>query len=172
LTKAVLPYMRAQKSGVIAHFGSVGSWGGAPAGGLYSATKWAISGVTEALYAEVKEFGIDAVVIEPGYFRTGFLNAGAKVQTEQRLKDYDDTTAGKVRAMFEERAAKQAGDIEKGCKVIFDVLTKATGKEIPMRLPLGQDAYEGIKAKCDSTKELLEEWKPIITTTDHEVKYY
>ena len=46
VTRAVLPYMREQKSGAIAHFGSVGSWGGAPAGGLYCATKWAISGVS------------------------------------------------------------------------------------------------------------------------------
>lgn len=63
VTRAVLPYMRAQKSGVIAHFGSVGSWGGAPAAGIYSSTKWAISGVTESLYPELAPFGINVVVI-------------------------------------------------------------------------------------------------------------
>jgi NAD(P)-dependent dehydrogenase (short-subunit alcohol dehydrogenase family) len=164
--------MRAQKSGGIAHFGSVGSWGGAPAAGLYNSSKWAISGVTEALKPEVAPFGIEVTVVEPGYFRTGFLNAGAKVQSQIRLKEYDETAAGQIRAVFEERAAKQQGDIEKGCKVIVDVLTKASGKEVPLRLPLGPDAYETIKAKCDSTKELLEEWKDVTCSTDHEVKYF
>jgi NAD(P)-dependent dehydrogenase (short-subunit alcohol dehydrogenase family) len=164
--------MRAQKSGVIAHFGSVGSWGGAPAGGLYCATKWAISGVTEALYAELAPFGINAVIIEPGYFRTGFLNPGARLLTETRMDDYEKTAVGQVRAMFEERNNKQAGDVEKGARVIFEVLTKKDGKEIPMRLALGSDAYQTIGKKCDDTKALLEEWKDVIESTDHDVQYY
>jgi hypothetical protein len=77
-----------------------------------------------------------------------------------------------VRRIFEERNNKQAGDVEKGCRVIFEVLTKKGGKEIPMRLALGSDAYETIKKKCDDTKALLEEWKEVMTSTDHEVKYY
>ena len=172
VTRAVLPYMRAQKSGVIAHFGSVGSWGGAPAGGIYNSTKWAISGVTEALYAELAPFGIHAVIVEPGYFRTGFLNPGARLFTEARMDEYEATAVGQVRRMFEERNNKQAGDVEKGCRVIFEVLTKNGGKEIPMRLVLGSDAYETIGTKCDNTKALLEEWKDVITSTDHDVKYY
>jgi len=172
VTRAVLPYMRAQKSGVIAHFGSVGSWGGAPAGGIYCSTKWAISGVTEALYAELSPFGINACIIEPGYFRTGFLNPGARQFTEARMDDYENTAAGQVRKEFESKNNKQAGDVEKGCRVIFEVLTKKGGKEIPMRLVLGTDGYEAIQNKCDSTKALLEEWKDVITSTDHEVKYY
>lgn len=172
VTRAVLPYMRAQKSGVIAHFGSVGSWGGAPAGGIYCSTKWAISGVTEALYAELAPFGINVVIIEPGYFRTGFLNPGARLLTDARMDEYEATAVGQVRRMFEERNNKQAGDVEKGCKVIFEVLTKKGGKEIPMRLALGSDAYETIGKKCDNTKALLEEWKEVIMSTDHEVKYY
>ena len=203
VTRAVLPYMRAQKSGVIAHFGSVGSWGGAPAGGIYCGTKWvrsllmtlpetlreqhiqywiretrvltqeqAISGVTEALYAELSPFGINACIIEPGYFRTGFLNPGARLFTEARLDEYENSAVGQVRAMFEERNNKQAGDVEKGCRVIFEVLTKKDGKEIPMRLALGTDAYEAIGRKCDSTKALMEKWKDVIVSTDHDVKYY
>ncbi|KAK3050089.1 hypothetical protein LTR09_008744 [Extremus antarcticus] len=171
VTRAILPYMREQKSGTIAHFGSVGSWGGAPAGGLYCATKWAITGVTESLRPELAGFGIDVCVIEPGYFRTGFLNAGARIGTEVRMKEYDEGAAGQVRAVYNEKADKQLGDVEKGCKVIFEVLTKKGGREVPMRLVLGSDAYEMIKAKCDSTKELLEEWKEVICSTDHEVKY-
>lgn len=164
--------MRQQKSGVIAHFGSIGSWSGTPAGGIYNATKWAISGATEALHAEVKEFGIDVVIVEPGYFRTGFLNAGARMQSEVRIKEYDETAVGQVRALFDERNDKQLGDIEKGCRVLFDVMTKADGRAVPMRLALGSDAYTFITDKCDRTKELLDEWKDVTVATDHEVKYY
>lgn len=88
------------------------------------------------------------------------------------MDEYENSAVGQVRAMFEERNNKQAGDVEKGCRVIFEVLTKKTGKDIPMRLVLGTDAYEAIGTKCDSTKALLEEWKDVIISTDHEVKYY
>ena len=88
------------------------------------------------------------------------------------MDDYENTAAGQVRKVFESRNNKQTGDVEKGCRVIFEVLTKKDGKEIPMRLVLGSDAYEAIGAKCDSTKALMEEWKDVITSTDHEVKYY
>ena len=164
--------MRSQKSGVIAHFGSIGSWRGYAASGIYAACKWAMTGATESLYHEVAPMGIKVCIIEPGYFRTGFLNPGARVLTEARMKEYDDTTVGQVRALFNERNNKQLGDIEKGCKVIFEVLTQQGGKEVPMRLVLGSDGYEMIMGKCDETKVLLDEWKDIICSTDHDVKYY
>lgn len=164
--------MRQQKSGVIAQFGSIGSWHGTPAGGIYCGTKWAISGITESLRTEVAQLGIDVCCIEPGYFRTGFLNPGARLQTQARIKDYDDTAVGQVRALFEERNNKQLGDIEKGAKVIFDVLTKKNVREIPVRLALGTDAYESITGKCDETKKLLDEWKDVTSQTDHEEKFY
>ena len=157
VTRAVLPYMRQQKSGVIAQFGSLGSWRGYAASGIYASTKWAISGATESLYFEVAPLGISVCCIEPGYFRTGFLNPGARIQTEARIKEYDDTAVGDVRKLFNERNDKQLGDIEKGSKVIFEVLTKKNGKEVPMRLVLGSDAYATIVGKCDETKDLLSE---------------
>ena len=172
VTNAVLPYMRQQRSGVIAQFGSLGSWRGVAASGVYCGTEWAISGITESLRQEVAPLGIDVCCVEPGYFRTGFLNSGARMQTETRIKDYDETTVGQVRALFNERNNKQLGDIEKGRKVLFEVLTKRSGREIPQRLVLGSDAYETIHGKCDETKALLEEWKGVISSTDHEEKFY
>lgn len=160
--------MRKQKSGVIAQFGSLVSWRGVPAGGIYCATKWAVSALTETIRGEVAPLGIEVCCIEPGFFRTGFLHPGARIDTETRLQDYDDTIVGQMRAMFTEKDNKQLGDTEKGCKVMFDVLTKKDGKKIPERLPLGSDAYAGIKEKCDETKELLEVWKDVICSTDHD----
>jgi NAD(P)-dependent dehydrogenase (short-subunit alcohol dehydrogenase family) len=159
--------MRQQRSGQIALFGSVGSWRGGPAAGLYCATKWAVSGLAESLRLEVAPFGIGVCVIEPGYFRTGFLNAGARVQTKQRIKDYDESAVGQVRAFLEQVDNKQPGNLELGMKVIVDVFSLATVKEVPLRLVLGSDARVSIAEKCTSTLQYLEEEKGVIDGTDY-----
>jgi NAD(P)-dependent dehydrogenase (short-subunit alcohol dehydrogenase family) len=159
--------MRQQRSGRIALFGSVGSWHGGAAAGLYCATKWAISGLAESLRLEVAPFGIGVCVIEPGYFRTGFLNAGAKVQTQQRIKDYDESAVGQVRAFLEEVDNQQPGKLELGARVIVDVLSLERGGEVPVRLVLGSDARASIKEKCESTLRYLEEEKDLIDSTDY-----
>jgi NADP-dependent 3-hydroxy acid dehydrogenase YdfG len=68
VTRAVLPYLRAQRAGVVCNMGSIGGWRGTPVGGLYCATKWALAGVTQSLKAEVQDFGIEVVIVEPGWW--------------------------------------------------------------------------------------------------------
>lgn len=162
--------MRAQRSGVITTFGSLGSWGGGPAFGLYAATKWACSRLAESLRSEAAPFGIDVTVIEPGYFRTGFLNPGARILSEQRIKDYDESAVGHVRDLLSRTDDNQPGDVRKGADVIVDVLTKrgvAAGKEIPVRLVLGSDCQATIRSKLADTEKLLDEWKDISCSTDY-----
>ena len=65
---------------------------------------------------------------------------------------------------------KQPGDIKKGVRVMLDVLTGASGKEIPMRLVLGSDAYSMIREKCESTIKGLDEWKDLSVSTDLDEK--
>ena len=166
-TRAVLPYMRQQRSGNIALFGSVGSWHGGPAAGMYCATKWAVSGLAESLRLEVAPFGIGVCVVEPGYFRTGFLNAGARVFTERRIKDYDESAVGQVRAFLDKADNNQPGNLELGVKVIVDVFSLTTVKEVPLRLVLGSDARASIAEKCNSTLEYLEKDKEVIDGTDY-----
>lgn len=159
--------MRQQRSGNIALFGSVGSWHGGPAAGIYCATKWAISGLAESLRPEVAPFGIGVCVIEPGYFRTGFLNAGARVKTQQRIKDYDETAVGQVRAFLDQVDNNQPGSLEAGARVVVDVFSLKTVEEVPMRLVLGSDARASIAEKCTSTLEYLEGAKDVIDSTDY-----
>ncbi len=171
VTRAVLPHMRAAHSGVIANFGSLGSWRGGPAFSNYTGTKWACSGISESLYEELKPLGITCTVIEPGYFRTGFLNAGARVQSAKVIDDYTNTAAGQVRNALTTVDNNQPGDVVKGSRVIVDVLTKtgvAEGKDIPIRLVLGKDCVATIRQKCESTLALLKEWEPVISSTDHD----
>jgi len=169
-TRAILPYMRQQRSGRIALFGSSGSWSGAPGAGIYCATKWAVSGLAESLRCDVADFGIGVCVIEPGYFRTGFLNSGARVRTERRIGDYEGSAVGKTRAMLDQYDDKQPGDLEKGAKVVVDCFARGEGGEgVPVRLVLGSDCRAVIGEKCTGTLEYLEREKGVIDGTDYEV---
>lgn len=162
--------MRAQHSGSIAFFGSVGSWRGGPAAGLYCATKWACSAVAESLKPEVAPFGIDVSVIEPGYFRSGFLNPGARVFSQVRMKVYDESAVGDIRRILDNTDNNQPGDVKKGAEVIVDVFSKtgvAEGKDIPVRLVLGSDCQAGIRGKLEETRILLDEWKGVSESTDY-----
>lgn len=172
VSKAFLPYLRATEGHrTISNFGSIGSWRGGAGYGLYSGTKWACSGISESMYHELAPLGIAVTIIEPGYFRTGFLNAGAQIKSEKRIKEYDQTAVGKVRAVLDEVNNNQPGDVVKGVKVIVDILTKsgaAEGKEVPIRVILGKDCAAGVREKIEDTVKLLDEWESITTRTDHE----
>ncbi|KAJ9644390.1 hypothetical protein H2204_001742 [Knufia peltigerae] len=171
VTRAILPSMRTRRSGIIANFGSLGSWRGGAAFSNYAATKWACTAISESLYQELRPLGITCTVIEPGYFRTGFLNPGARIKSAKVIDDYTDTTVGDVRRALDTVDNKQPGDVVKGSKVVVDVLTRtggAAGRDIPLRIVLGKDCVQGIRQKCADTLKLLEDWEPIITSTDHD----
>jgi short-subunit dehydrogenase len=171
-SKAFLPYLRATGGHrTISNFGSIASWEGGAGYGLYNGTKFAVSGISEAMHEELAPLGIKVTVVEPGYFRTGFLNAGAKVVAKKIIQDYEDTAVGQLRAALEKTDNHQPGDVIKGAKVIVDILTEtgvAEGKEVPIRVPLGSDSTPAIKAKILRTQELMKEWEPITTNTNHQ----
>jgi NAD(P)-dependent dehydrogenase (short-subunit alcohol dehydrogenase family) len=87
VTRAVLPHMRARKSGVIAFIGSVGGWRGLVGAGIYCAAKWALVSVTESLKLENAHLGIECTVIEPGYFRTNFLDGNSLITSAKVIDD-------------------------------------------------------------------------------------
>ncbi|CAO2651440.1 Nn.00g040100.m01.CDS01 [Neocucurbitaria sp. VM-36] len=172
VSKAFLPYIRSTSGHrTVANFGSIGSWRGGPGYALYSGTKWACSGISESMYHELAPLGINVTVIEPGYFRTGFLNAGAQVKSEKRIKEYNESAVGHIRETLDKVNNNQPGDVVKGAKVIVDILTKtgvAEGKEVPIRVALGSDSPVVIMGKCEETIKLLNEWDGITNKTDHE----
>jgi NAD(P)-dependent dehydrogenase (short-subunit alcohol dehydrogenase family) len=75
MCQLVLPAMRAQRSGRIVNISSIGGTLVFPGGGFYHATKYAVEAISDALRFEVKGFGIDVVIVQPGIIRTGFANA-------------------------------------------------------------------------------------------------
>ncbi|KAK1247749.1 hypothetical protein MKX07_000637 [Trichoderma sp. CBMAI-0711] len=178
--QAFLPHMRAQEPvvggeeevrGVVATFGSLGSWRGSPSAGVYAMTKWACSALAETLALELEPFRIKATVIEPGYFRTGFLNPGARVSTKTRLEAYEDegTPTGRARRGLVATDGRQLGDVKKGAEVVVDVLTGtgvAKGRELPVRVVLGSDAEGVVRNKMAETGRILDEWREVIRSTD------
>ncbi|KAF2270071.1 NAD(P)-binding protein [Lojkania enalia] len=172
VSKAFLPYLRATPGEkTIANFGSIASWRAGAGYGLYNGTKFAISGISEAMREELAPFNVKVTVIEPGYFRTGFLNAGARVESKQHIQAYDDSLVGQLRQQLVKTDNQQRGDVVKGAKVCVDILTHsglAEGKDIPQRVALGSDSPPTIRGKMKDTEELLAEWDSITTNTDHE----
>ncbi|KAM5343447.1 hypothetical protein ACJ41O_011984 [Fusarium nematophilum] len=177
--KAFLPGMRGQevgeggKRGTVVTFGSVGSWRGGASYAVYAMTKACASSLAESLKEELAPFGIVATVVEPGYFRTGFLNPGARVSTGERIDAYEDeaTPTGKSRKALERTDGKQPGDVVKGCKVVVDVLTGTgvgEGREVPVRIVLGRDCEGFVRGECEGTVKLLDEWREVICSTDHD----
>lgn len=161
--------MRACKSGVVANLGSIGSWQGSPAAGLYCASKACASILSESLRSEVAHLGIEVTAIEPGYFRTNFLSQGHKVHAARTINDIkpgvDATLAG-----LESYNHEQPGDPAKAAQVIVEALTKSgrcKGKALPARLPLGSDAIQFIGGVLDKQHKNLKDWAPLASTTNH-----
>ncbi|KAJ9615729.1 hypothetical protein H2200_001806 [Cladophialophora chaetospira] len=170
VSRAFLPFLRKQPDSVLATFGSMASWVPGPTFGIYASTKFAVSGVTEAMRMELDSLNVRVCVIEPGYFRSNLLGSDARIQAKTLLPEYEATVVGETRRALDAAHQNQLGDVEKAAKVIVDVLTcsgVARGKEIPVRLVLGSDIQAAIRQKCKETLSLLDEWAEISRTTDH-----
>ena len=162
VSRAVLPYMRAAQSGRILNVSSIGGYRGVAGFGIYSSTKFAVEGLSEALRDELAPIGIHVTVVEPGYFRTDFLDASSLSVSPTRIADYE-ATAGKVRSVATGLNHNQPGDPQK----LADVLVAfVDAPNPPMRLPLGSDTVAAIEKKHESDRAILAEWRAVSVSTD------
>ncbi|CAI3798317.1 SDR family NAD(P)-dependent oxidoreductase [Rheinheimera sp. MM224] len=152
--RGALPILRAQKSGHIVNFSSVGGFAGSAGFGIYNATKFAVEGLSEALFQEVKPFNVGVTIVEPGGFRTDFLTNHSLVRAESIIDDYTETS-GKMRQYADERNGLQPSDPVAGMKLLI----KAINEENPtLRLPLGQDCINRMSIKLQSVTEEVSRW--------------
>lgn len=161
MIQAVLPVMREQRSGTIFNVSSIAGRFSNPASGYYSATKYAIEGMSDALLKEVSPLGIKVIVVEPGAFRTDFAGrslTGAK----KEISDYDET-AGKRRKENDETHGTQPGDPKKAAQAIIKIEKE---DQPPFRFLMGSDAIEIIQKELETQIKELEDWKEISLTTD------
>ncbi|GHH68649.1 short-chain dehydrogenase/reductase [Kitasatospora indigofera] len=161
LTRAVLPAMRRQRSGAVVQVSSMGGRFSFAGVGAYSATKFALEGLSEALALEVAPFGVKVMIVEPGSFRTGFAGGGALL--ESAAVDAYRETVGQVRELLPQSDGKQPGDPAKAAAAI---LTALAAERTPLRLVLGNDATDAILANADAARAELLAWEPVSRGTD------
>jgi len=159
MTRAVLPLMRAQGAGAIVNISSMGgqlSWAGFS---TYSAAKFALEGMSEALADEVKAFGIRVMIVEPGAFRTDFA-AGAL--RHMPVNPAYDASVGETRKFARGMDQTQPGDPQKAARAVFEAV--ATGNP-PLRLALGNDAVDGIRSHAEGVLKSLADWEEVSRST-------
>ncbi|MFF4585656.1 SDR family NAD(P)-dependent oxidoreductase [Streptomyces sp. NPDC001388] len=165
VTRAVLPVMRAQGSGKLVHIGSRSGFEGEPGVSLYCASKFAVAGISEALGAEMAPFGIQSMVVEPGVFRTDFLDPTSLSVAAHRIPDYDDTPAHMTLDWIDQANHAQLGDPVKGAALIVEVT--ATDK-LPTHLYLGRDTLERLEVKYQQVHDDLTDWREKSAATAHD----
>jgi NAD(P)-dependent dehydrogenase (short-subunit alcohol dehydrogenase family) len=162
VTRAVLPAMRAQRSGRIFNISSVGGIVGGESGTLYCASKFAVEGFSESLAGEVARFGVQVTVVEPGFFRTDFLEPTSVRHGSHSIADYAEAAAA-LRAFYDARSRNQAGD---PAKLGEALIALADAPAQPVRWAAGTDAVGMVEAKIASLKAELDAWRALSLSTD------
>jgi NAD(P)-dependent dehydrogenase (short-subunit alcohol dehydrogenase family) len=153
--------MRARRGGRIINISSILGITAFPGWGLYCAGKYALEGLTEALAAEVSDFGIDVNLIEPGYTRTDFLRTTSLGLPSATIAGYEA-----IRGMTEAHLAMpgtQLGDPVKAAAAIIDV---AADVKAPLHQLLGSDSYGLAKARIDALTADVENGREVAFSTD------
>ncbi|RRR99784.1 oxidoreductase [Glycomyces terrestris] len=160
LVRAALPHMRARRSGAIVQLSSMGGRTSFPGVGAYSATKFALEGLSVALAAEVRPHGVDVLIVEPSAFRTSF--AGGVHSESAPVAGYEETV-GPFRASFAASDGNQPGDPAKAAAAILEALA---AEEVPLRLALGGTAVDRIRESLKEQEAELDAWEHVSRATD------
>jgi NAD(P)-dependent dehydrogenase (short-subunit alcohol dehydrogenase family) len=166
VTRAVLPHFRERRAGHIFNIASVAGAIGFPGCGLYSASKFALEGMTEALAVELASFGIRVTIVEPGGFRTNF-SGGSMRKTDGALEAYAGTPAARTRENIGNYHGHEPGDPAKAAVAIMRALE---APQAPMRLALGADAVGMLRRAYEGRLAQIAEWEAVSSATDFDVK--
>ena len=161
LTKQVLPVMRNQKFGRIINNSSQAGLMANPGTGYYSASKFALEGLMEALDKEVRPLNIFVTSVQPGAFRTDWSGRSMK-KSKINITDYDEHVRSRIN-MIAEIDGKQPGDPKKAAKIIFD-LTRY--EDPPNKLLLGAGVLSAYREKLDHMENDLDTYESITLSAD------
>jgi NAD(P)-dependent dehydrogenase (short-subunit alcohol dehydrogenase family) len=161
VTRAALPVLRAQRSGIFVQFSSIGGRvGGTPGMGAYQTAKFAVEGFSEVLASETAPFGVKVVIVEPGAFRTDWQ--GSSMRIHSVAPDYEETV-GAINRYRRDNDGTQPGDPARAAQIIIDVVG---ADDPPRRLILGGDAVTAAqKAAADRAAE-TEKWAHVSRAAD------
>ncbi len=162
LIKAVLPGMRARRTGAIVNISSIGAQLTPVGSGYYSAVKSALEGLSGSLRGELAPLGISVTIVEPGGFRTDFAGRSL-TQSAAVIDDYADT-AGKRRKEHDTVHGNQAGDPAKAATAIVSVVEQSTP---PGFLLLGSDALAAYQRIAEVRSAEVTAWETLSASTDY-----
>lgn len=162
VTRAALPQLRRQRSGHIVNLSSIGGYQSFMGWGVYASTKFAVEGLSEGLAMEVGPLGIKVTIVEPGFFRTDFLDQASLVTSPTIIEDYAATT-GTLRDGAVDLNHRQPGDPARLAKAL---LTVVDSPEPPLRMPFGSDTVAAIEAKNAFVAGELAKWRALAVSTD------
>lgn len=164
MTDAVLPHMRAQKSGHIINFSSIGGLTSFPTLGYYHATKYAVEGISESLAKELTPFNIAVTLIEPSGFRTDW-GGRSSIKTDTQIPEFKESVVGQMLKGVQLNSGHESGDPVKAAAAVIKVVESA---KPPLRLLLGKAAYQAATHKFTNMLSDMEEWKEITFNADFE----
>ena len=158
---AVLPGMRKRRKGFIVNLSSIDGLRSFPATGYYHATKFAVEGLSEALWQEVEPLGIKVMLVEPSGFRTDWAGRSAN-ESKRQIDDYV-ATAGARRSQSRSLSGKQPGDPVRAAHAIVKAIESPNP---PHHLLLGNDAYEAATAKLEDLRKEFSVWEDVSRGAD------
>lgn len=161
VTKAVLPGMRARRSGCIVNLSSLGGLVAFAATGYYHATKFAVEALSESLSQEVAPLGIKVLIVEPGAFRTDWAGR-SMLESSIAIDDYAET-AGKRRNATRGVSGSQPGDPMKAAEAIIKAVK---AEKMPLRLLLGTSAFKIANGRLDALRDQFAAWADVTTSVD------
>jgi NAD(P)-dependent dehydrogenase (short-subunit alcohol dehydrogenase family) len=161
MTNAVLPIMRAQRSGHIINIASIGGLVGFPAVGFYNATKFAVDGYSEALSKETAHLGIKVTVIAPSGFRTDWAGRSAN-NSPIVIEDYT-LSAGANKNTIRGYSGQQPGDPFRAAEAIVKAVKT---EHPPLHLLLGAAALKGARNKLEVLKKDYDAWEETTVGAD------
>ena len=159
--QAALPGMRRRRKGFIVNISSVAGLRSFPSLGYYDATKFAVEGLSEALWQEVEPLGIKVMLVEPSGFRTDWAGRSAN-ESKKQIADYA-ATAGVWRSEMRADSGKQPGDPVRAIKAIVEAVASLNP---PHHLLLGNDAFEGATAKLEALSKEFKAWESVSRGAD------
>jgi NAD(P)-dependent dehydrogenase (short-subunit alcohol dehydrogenase family) len=160
--RATLPHLRAQGAGHVVNIASIGGLRGQPGSGIYSSSKFAMIGMSEALAGELAEFGIGVTVVLPGGIRTEFL--GRSLTIVPPGVSYERTGVGQRLLSVGRRRGNKTGDARLMARAILDAVTAPTP---PLWLVLGGGAFQAAEGKLSALSQELADWRLTSLSVDN-----